>query len=74
MVSRCVEYGRLAVAVNAVLTELTRLTTEHRAAFDLGNDAEFHRLDYELEQTMGQKERSIGALRQHIKEHKCQEG
>lgn len=72
MVLSCAEYTRLAAAVNAVLTELTRLTTDQRAAFDLRNDAEFHRLDYELEQTMGQKERTIGALRQHIKEHKCQ--
>jgi len=74
MLTRCAEYARLAAAVNAVLTELTRLTTDQRAAFEKGNDAEFHRLDYELEQTMGQKERSIGALRQHIKEHKCQAG
>ena len=74
MADRCEEYAKLSGAVNAVLAELTRLTTVQREAFQAGNDAEFHRLDYELEQTMGQKERSIGALRQHLREHKCQEG
>ena len=30
------------------------------------------RLDKELELTVGLKERTIGALRQHTKEHRCQ--
>lgn len=30
-----------------------------------------YRLDKELEFTVGQKERCIGAFRQHIKDHNC---
>ena len=28
-------------------------------------------LDKELETTVGRKERIVGALRQHVKDHKC---
>jgi hypothetical protein len=31
----------------------------------------FARLDKELETTVGRKERIVGALRQHVKDHKC---
>jgi len=31
-------------------------------------------VDKKLENLVGAKERAIGALRQHLKEHKCQPG
>lgn len=37
-----------------------------------GNDRNaFTRLDDELETTVGRKERIVGALHQHVKDHKC---
>jgi len=36
-----------------------------------GDSEKYLHLDKELELTFGEKERAVGALRQHIKEHKC---
>ena len=72
MVNRCPEYDTLSSEVNEVLERIAELTKAQRQAFRDVNNAEFHRLDKELEQLIGHKERSIGALRQHVKEHQCQ--
>ena len=54
-----------------MLRKLVELTTAQRAAFAASNSAEFMRLDKELENTMGTKERTIGAFKQHVYEHGC---
>jgi hypothetical protein len=67
----CPEYDRLHAEVESVLGNLAQVTT---LLLDLFRSKDFvgvGRLDRELELTVGEKERSIGALRQHIHEHKC---
>jgi hypothetical protein len=63
----CPEYVRLQAEVEAVLEKLVQLTTLQLNAFL----ASVMRLDKELELTVGMKERTIGALREHGKEHRC---
>ena len=64
--SRCVE---LSGVVDEVLDKLVTLTKEQLTAFREQDHIRFMRLDKELELTVGQKERSIGALREHRREH-----
>jgi hypothetical protein len=40
--------------------------------FRSGDSEKYVHLDKELELTVGEKERAVGALRQHLREHKCQ--
>jgi hypothetical protein len=68
---KCVERSRLADEVDAILTSLVDLTGRQLEAFRNGDYAEFSRLDKKLEEAVGVKERSIGALRQHTQEHGC---
>ncbi|WP_109486892.1 hypothetical protein [Occallatibacter savannae] len=70
----CAEYTRLAATVETILSKLTHLTSRHLDLFKSGDFAATKRLDRELELTIGEKERAIGALRQHMLEHKCQAG
>ena len=68
---RCSEYDRLHAEVEGVLGNLAQVATLLLELFRSKDLEGVHRLDKELELTVGEKERSIGALRQHIKEHKC---
>jgi hypothetical protein len=68
---KCAEYGRLESEASKILEKLVNLTSAQREAFIRNDHAEFMRLDKELELTIGSKERTIGALRQHGKEHQC---
>lgn len=70
--SSCAEYDRLTSGVENVLGNLAQLTTLILDLFRAGDFSACRKLDKELELTVGEKERSIGALRQHMKEHKCQ--
>jgi hypothetical protein len=67
----CPEYDRLHAQVENVLGNLAQVTTTLLELFRFKDLEGVHRLDKELELTVGEKERSLGALRQHIKEHKC---
>ena len=67
----CSERARLAGEVDVSLQLLIDLIAAQHKAFVAGNDAEFMRLDKELENALGSKERAIGALRQHTQEHRC---
>jgi hypothetical protein len=71
MADKCTEYARLENDVRATLQKLTELTTAQLQAFLARDQTAFLRLDKELELTVGIKEQTIGALRQHSKEHKC---
>jgi hypothetical protein len=67
--TRCPEYDRLHADVENLHGNLAQVATlELFRSKDLDG---VHRVDKELELTVGEKERSIGALRQHIKDHKC---
>jgi hypothetical protein len=68
----CGEFERLQKSVRDVLSKLTALTTDQLAAFERNDKELFTRLDKELEMTVGEKERCIGSLRQHVRDHKCQ--
>ena len=70
-VKDCPERSRLSAKVNEILQELVELTKTQHEAFTSRDDAVFMRLDKTLELTIGRKERSIGALRQHQQEHGC---
>jgi hypothetical protein len=69
---RCLEYERLEDEVDKSLKKLGELTTLQLEIFRSKNYDSFMRLDKDLELAVGEKERTIGALRQHAKEHKCQ--
>jgi len=68
---KCPEYDRLHAEVESVLGNLAQVTTLLLELFRSKDLEGVHRLDKQLELTVGEKERSIGALRQHVKEHKC---
>lgn len=69
---KCKDYERLQNEVEKILQKLTELTTRQLEAFQQQDQSTFTNIDKELENTMGEKERSIGAARQHAKEHGCQ--
>ncbi len=69
--SHCEKYDQLAENVERCLDQIAHTTTEQLQAFRSNDHARLMRLDKELELTMGSKERAIGALREHMKEHGC---
>jgi len=69
----CEEYAILAAQVTTILEHVSELTRRQLKAFQEQNQTEFMRLDKDLENAMGKKERSIGALRQHEADHHCQQ-
>jgi hypothetical protein len=69
--TECQEYERLRAHVETVLAKLAQVSTVLLELFRSQDLAGVHRLDKELELTVGEKERSIGALRQHVHEHNC---
>ncbi len=69
--TKCPELARLQSEVENVLGNLAQVTTLQLEIFRSGRLDDWKRLDKQLELTVGEKERCIGALRQHIKEHNC---
>ena len=65
----CKECERLRGEVQDALTRLTSITTAQLNAFRAGDEQTFMQLDKELENAVGSKERTIGAMRQHRREH-----
>jgi hypothetical protein len=74
VMENCPEYDRLHAQVENVLGNLAQTTALLLELFRSKDVSGVHRLDKELELTVGEKERCIGALRQHVREHKCQDG
>lgn len=72
MAERCVEYARLQSEVSSILQRLSDLATAQLEAFYANDPAAFAKLDRQLEITVGEKERAIGAMREHAKDHGCQ--
>lgn len=68
---RCEEYDRLEANVEKILARVAHLTTMQLERFRSGDNPGCKQVDRELENAMGEKERAIGALRQHMTEHKC---
>lgn len=71
MADRCPVEKRLAETVSNVLARLVELTTAQLQAFREDRQADLSRLDKELENTVGEKERAIGRLDEHRTEHGC---
>jgi hypothetical protein len=71
-VSQCPQFDRLSSQVEDVLKLLVETVTLQLEVFLSKKPGEFARIDKELELLVGEKERLIGALRQHANEHKCQ--
>jgi hypothetical protein len=69
MTHQCERCAELFSQVAGVLDELASLTLAQSEAFKAGDMDRFTRLDKELENTVGRKERCIGALREHRREH-----
>ena len=55
----------------ACLQDLIEVTKLQQNAIREGNFAEVQKLDKQLEELFGAKERSFGAMWQHISEHGC---
>jgi ATP-dependent Clp protease ATP-binding subunit ClpA len=70
--AKCPEYIRLRSEVENVLGNLAQVTTLLLELFRNDESERYQHLDKELELTVGEKERAVGALRQHIKDHRCQ--
>lgn len=67
----CPEYTRLRSELENVLGNLAQVTMLLLELFRSDNSEKYKHLDKELELTVGQKERAVGALRQHVREHRC---
>lgn len=66
--TRCARHDQLAAQAHAILDKLHTLAAEQLKTFE-SEEERFMRLDRELENTVGEKERAIGAPRQHDEEH-----
>jgi len=69
--AKCAEYDRLHAEVENALANLAQTSTLLLELFRSKDLEGVHRLDKQLELTVGQKERCLGALRQHVREHNC---
>jgi hypothetical protein len=68
----CEVHDRLTAEAHAQLKKLSQLVGKQVQAFEVSDHDKFMRYDKELENALGEKERRIGALRQHDEEHGCQ--
>lgn len=73
MSQSCVRCKELSTIVDEILEKLVQLTKDQLTAFRERDQPAFTRLDKELELVVGQKERSIGAFREHRREHSSEE-
>ena len=69
---KCQEYDYLESEVEKALANLAQVTTLQLELFRARELKGVLRVDKQLENLVGEKERAIGALSQHIKEHQCQ--
>ena len=69
--STCPEYDKLRAEVEEILKDLAEKVTFLLEVFRSKDPAAFARIDEELELLVGRKERAVGALRQHVKDHNC---
>ena len=70
-VGPCAEQQRLMDCVQAHLMRIADLSRATASAIANRNENLTRDLDLEAEQEIGAKERALGALRQHRKEHGC---
>ena len=68
---RCEHNEQLSKEAEAILAKVASLTKAQLAAFLDNDQAQLMQLDKELELAVGAKERCLGALREHQREHNC---
>ncbi len=69
--ARCSKRDELQNVALEVLQDLIEITKAQQDAVRRGDIRQVESLDLRLETTFGKKERSFGALREHIQEHGC---
>ena len=67
----CPVYDRLHSEVTEMLRKVSEVATAQVETFRAKDRESFTRLDRELELTVGQKERTLGAFTQHCQDHNC---
>lgn len=72
MPNECAKHAKLLQQAQEVLERIRKLTTKQVPCIVEGVNQRFLQMDRELELAMGEKERAVGALREHDKEHGCQ--
>ena len=70
--ANCPERDRLRGDIESVLGNIAQVTMLLLELFRALDSEKYEALDKELELTVGEKERAIGALRQHLKDHGCE--
>lgn len=68
---KCAVQKELIENIDHVLARIVQLTTRQRELFQLPERQISMEVDRDLENTVGEKERLFGALRQHRSEHGC---
>jgi hypothetical protein len=69
MAQECDRCRELSQQVDKILEKLTQVTSSQLTEYRRQNMSRFMALDKELELIVGEKERSIGELREHRREH-----
>jgi hypothetical protein len=70
---RCDKHEELLHHAQGVLQRIHELTAKQKLIVaESGVSERFLNMDSELELAMGEKERAVGALREHDEEHGCQ--
>ena len=72
--SRCREHQALQIDLDKILAELVETTSVQLELFRSRKYPDFMNVDKQLELMVGKKERAVGALREHVRMHKCQPG
>jgi hypothetical protein len=67
----CSIQGELIAATEQVLKRIAELTNQQLALFQAPGRQISMKLDRDLEEAVGEKERLFGALRQHRSDHGC---
>jgi len=70
--NRCEKHEELLEQVQKILQRLQELSGRQVTSIDSGVSERFMSRDREMELAMGEKERLVGALREHDEEHGCQ--
>jgi recombinational DNA repair protein RecR len=68
----CRERSRLQEQLLVIEKELDELVAEQLAAFRANDETRFWRLNKKLEPMRERQEQARGALRKHIRTHRCQ--
>lgn len=73
MVTTCEKHEEILAQAKAILEKIRETMVQQKRLLESeGVSHEFLQYDRQLELLMGEKERAVGALREHDEEHGCQ--